>query len=276
MLDPFIMDYYENGDESGRLYNTVYGRLVRLRTWDIFERYLPEPTVAPRVIDIGGGSGVHAAYLAERGYEVTLVDPVPSLVKQALSRAATGASDQRFRAEKGDARQLEFEDESFDIALLMGPLYHLANLSDRNLALAEAKRVLRPGGVLFGEIMTRRNWLIAATIAGFLKHPGIFDDFEINEATGLPCERTKFEATGGGFWAYYHDIDEVVPELSIAGFTETAMVAVEGFAWVIGNPGLDTLLSKYQQELLRAVAMTERDPHLLGVSQHIDVIARRT
>ena len=272
-LDPFIKAYYERGcSEQGRLWDGAKGELVRLRTWGIFERYLPEPAVAPRVIDIGGGPGVHAAHLAERGYEVTLVDPLPLHVEQARARAAS-ATGQQFRAEEGDARQLGFGDESFDIVLLMGPLYHLVERADRDLALGEARRVLRPGGVLLGEIVTRRAWLMDATVKGLLGTPGIFDDFEVNQTVGTSCERAKLEAAGSGFWAHFHDIDEVALEFSTAGFAGMEMVAVEGFAWLVGNLGV--LLAGYRQELLRAVATTEKDRHLLGASPHVDVIARR-
>src|SRR5687768_15169339 len=68
-----ILDYYDRGKEELRL-NDSLGRLERIRTWEILERYLPP---APScVLDVGGGTGVYALPLSARGYEVHLVDPV--------------------------------------------------------------------------------------------------------------------------------------------------------------------------------------------------------
>jgi SAM-dependent methyltransferase len=73
-IDRRVTGRYEVGDEDARLWQRGKGDLVRLRTWDILERFLPR---SGRVLDVGGGPGTHASHLAAQGYEVTLVDPVP-------------------------------------------------------------------------------------------------------------------------------------------------------------------------------------------------------
>ncbi|MFC5264710.1 class I SAM-dependent methyltransferase [Kribbella qitaiheensis] len=70
------------------------------------------------ILDVGGATGVHARWLAADGYSVTLVDPVVEHVEKA---AAVGM----FAAVVGDARQLDQADDSVDVTLLLGPLYHL-------------------------------------------------------------------------------------------------------------------------------------------------------
>ena len=84
-IDSRVRDLYQVYDESARLQRPGLGTLTRLRTWDIFERYLP--TVG-RVADVGGGPGVHAAHLALRGYDVVLLDPVARHVAEADARSA--------------------------------------------------------------------------------------------------------------------------------------------------------------------------------------------
>jgi SAM-dependent methyltransferase len=84
-IDRRVARRYESIDEDARLWQPGKGDLVRLRTWDIFERFLPR---SGRVLDVGGGPGTHAAHLAARGYEVTLVDPVPRHVELATQRAS--------------------------------------------------------------------------------------------------------------------------------------------------------------------------------------------
>src|SRR4051794_7869657 len=143
-----------------RLSATGVGNLIRLRTWDLFERFLPEPPA--RVVDIGGGPGVHAAHLSRRGYQVRLLDAVPTHADQARAISAAMAASgpvAPYTAVVGDARELPWDDASADVALLLGPLYHLHEREERLAALAEARRVLRPGGTLMTEIIVRHAWL---------------------------------------------------------------------------------------------------------------------
>ena len=104
-------------------------------------RYVPSlPAV---IFDVGGGPGVYACWLAKQGYEVHLVDATPLHVE--LARQASQAQPDAPLAsiEIGDACSLKRSDESCDVVLLFGPLYHLTERVDRLTALHEAHRVLR-------------------------------------------------------------------------------------------------------------------------------------
>jgi SAM-dependent methyltransferase len=254
--------HYDYVDEAGRLWGTPLGELTRLRTWDIFDRFLPS---TGRIADIGGGPGTHAAHLADRGYEVCLLDPVARHV--ATAEQISGG---RVECTVGDARELPFDDESFDAVLLMGPLYHLVDASDRSLALREARRVLRPGGRLLAEVISRFAWIIDATVKGLLAEPDVYDSFEINLATGLSNDPER--SPEHAFWAYFHHPDEVVPELVASGFEMAELVAVEGFAGHAAN--LDVALQN-PDALLRALRLVETEPSLLGASGHLMAIAHR-
>ena len=84
-----ILAYYEQGREDARLRSGI-GRLEFLRTQDILRRLLP---AAPaRILDIGGGSGIHAAWLAEDGHQVELLDPVPLHVTLAAQLPGVSAT----------------------------------------------------------------------------------------------------------------------------------------------------------------------------------------
>ena len=112
----------------------------------LLERFLPAPPA--RVLDIGGASGVYASWLSGRGYQVHLIDPVPLHREQAMA-------DGRFSVASGDARHLAEDDGSYDAVLLLGPLYHLTDRTDRVGALAEARRVTRPGGIVAAAVISR-------------------------------------------------------------------------------------------------------------------------
>lgn len=131
-----IQAFYSDAfDEDARLTTrSPQGRLEFERTQEIVRAAAPAPA---RVLDVGGATGVHAAALALSGYDVVLVDPVESQVAVA-ARIGT------FAAVVGDARELDFPDDSFDAVLMAGPLYHLADRRDRLTALREARRVSGP------------------------------------------------------------------------------------------------------------------------------------
>jgi ubiquinone/menaquinone biosynthesis C-methylase UbiE len=161
-LDDRVVRRYEVTNEDARLWVPGKGDLIRLRTWDIFNRYLPP---RGRSVDVGGGPRTHAAHLGERGYDVTLVDPVQIHDEAARRRAGLG-QDWTFVVHLGDAAELPIADGSCDAVLLMGPLYHLIEANDRHTALKEAQRVLRPGGAILAEVICRRSRILDATLKG--------------------------------------------------------------------------------------------------------------
>src|SRR3954466_12931855 len=123
-----IVRYYEAGDEGSRL-SSGWFQLERERTRELILRHLP-PAPA-KVIDIGGGAGVYACWLASRGYEVHLIDAVAKHVEQARAASEKQPDRRLASAEIGDARRLPHADNSAGAALLLGPLYHLVEREDR-------------------------------------------------------------------------------------------------------------------------------------------------
>ena len=148
-LDPALEKYYSEGNEQERLSSH---RLEKDRTIQILKKFLP-PAPAT-ILDIGGAAGVYAFILAEMGYQVHLIDPIALHIQQAKETAKNS----KFKLASysvGDARQLEQKDESVDVVLLLGPLYHLIKEEDRHKALKESYRVMKPGGALFAAGITR-------------------------------------------------------------------------------------------------------------------------
>lgn len=259
-IDERVARRYAQTDEDERLWIPGIGDLVRLRTWDIFDRLLPAGCA---IADIGGGPGTHAAYLAGRGHQVALFDPIERHVHAARGRSAA-QPDAAFDALLADARQVPLPDDSVDVALLMGPLYHLVDAPQRLLALREAARILRPGGHIVAEVITRHAWVIEATVRNLLSEPGIWEDFKRNLTTGL--SQNPDHTPEGSFFAYFHRPDELEAELQTAGFDNVALIAVEGFGRILGD--LATRMAD-PAPLLRSLRLCETEPSMLGVSAHI-------
>lgn len=109
------------------------------------------------MLDIGGGPGRYTLWLAECGYQVTLADLSPELIK--IAREKVAASSVASRVEEmivADACDLSrWDTGSFDAVLALGPFYHLPDPADRDSAARELVRVLRPGGIAFVALMPR-------------------------------------------------------------------------------------------------------------------------
>ena len=264
-LDPTIRDYYDRGLEAGRLTGGFpSGPLEFERTKEIISRYLSAP---PRkIIDIGGGPGLYSAWLAERGDDVHLVDPVGLHVNQARSAHS------RIKAEIGDARQLAHSDAAFDIALLLGPLYHLVGREDRLLALSEARRVVRPGGWVFAAAISRYAALFDLLVRADLLHdPEIFRLVEHVVETGVFHGQVSQLFTT----AYFHLPAELAEEVSAAGFELKALLNIEGPGFLLHDFEARWADPVKRKTVLDAARLVEAKPELLSASSHILAVAQK-
>src|SRR5262245_49467140 len=147
-----VAEHYASGYEARRLH-THEGKLERERSRELLKRFLP-PAPAT-ILDVGGGPGGHACWLAEQGYIVHLIDISPVHVELAKEASRGQPEAPLASASVGDACALSWEAEAVDAVLLLGPLYHLTDRADRLKALREAHRVLKAGGVLLAAGISR-------------------------------------------------------------------------------------------------------------------------
>jgi len=266
-----VTAFYSRGLELDRLAGGP-GALEFARTQGLLERYLPPPPAS--IADIGGGPGRYAFWLAQKGYRVHLVDPVPLHVEQARAAAPGRPGAALAGAEVGDARALPLGASSADAVLLLGPLYHLQERADRLQALAEARRVCRQGGPVIVAAISRFASTLDGLRCGYLEDPafaavaaGDLRDGRHRNPTGDPAYFTT---------AYFHRPEELAAECVAAGLSHEATLAVEGPGWLL--PDLDARIADEARRgvLLGALAALEAEPTLLGVSAHLLAVARRS
>jgi SAM-dependent methyltransferase len=261
-----IQRYYDAGLEGGRLFAGT-GPLELARTQDVLERHLPVPPA--RILDVGGATGIYARWLAGRGYEVHLVDPVPRHVEEARAHAGPPLAGVTL----GDARHLHEADASADAVLLLGPLYHLVDRDDRLRALAEARRVVRAGGVVVAAAISRYASLLAGLFRGLIDDPEFVPILERDLREGQhrnPTDCLDYFTT-----AYFHLPEELGEEARAAGLTVDALLAVEGPAWLIPDWETRWRDEIRRRQLLGLIRRLETEPAILAMSAHLLLVARR-
>jgi SAM-dependent methyltransferase len=272
MDEPFaseVQSYYARGGETRRLFNG-HGQIELARTQEILLRHLPPPPGV--ILDVGGGPGVYACWLASRGYRVHLIDAMPLHVEQARQASARQPETPVASLRVGDARGLEEADATVDAVLLLGPLYHLTERTDRIRALREARRVLRPGGLLFAVGIGRFASLLSGMVDNFLGDPEarVIVDRDLRDGQHRnPTDKDYFTT------AFFHRPEELTGEVVDAGFDLVDLLGVEGPAWLLPDLERRWADEAERERLIETARAVERELTLLGIHPHLLAVARR-
>lgn len=265
-----IKSHYRENNEQQRL-SVGTGRLEFERTKEIIARYLPDTPAT--ILDVGGAAGAYSLWLAEKGHEVHLIDPVAFLVEQAKQASAAQKKAPIKSITVGDARKLEFPNAFADIILLMGPMYHLVERSDRLTALREVHRVLKKDGYLIAAAISK----FASTLDGFVR--GYMDDpkfVEIAERDLIDGQhRNPYDNLAYFTTAFFHHPDELKSEIGEAGFVHQHTFAVEGFGWMLQDFEEHWKNARRRERMLKFIRLTETEPSMIGMSAHLLAVANK-
>lgn len=140
MNEKELIEYYNKFNEDKRL-TRRHGKVEFIVTLKYIHDYLSKMN-NPKIIDIGAGTGKYSIELSNQGYDVTAIE----LVKHNLSYIKKY---DKIKSYQGNAIDLSrFKDETFDLTLLFGPMYHLIDENDKIKALNEAKRITKKDGII--------------------------------------------------------------------------------------------------------------------------------
>ncbi len=258
----YLIEHYSNYDEDSRLLPR-HGSVEFLTTMRYIEKYIRPDD---RILEIGAGTGRYSHTLARRGYAVDAVELVEHNID--VFRQNT-MPEENVTVTQGNALDLSvFPDESYDITLLLGPLYHLYTKEDKTRALNEAIRVTKRDGIIFAAYVISDGCLLDE---GFLRgninvreyvKTGLLDP-ETFAASSEP--KDLFELVRK------EDIDELMSEMPIR---RLHYVASDGCSLLLRD-SIDKMDDETFKLYLKYHFATCEREDLLGVTSHALDIFRK-
>lgn len=273
-----IRKYYDEHaeEEWTRLTLDAYHRLEFLVTTYYLDKYLPKGGL---VLDAGGGPGRYTILLAEKGYDIVLLDLSPRSLEVAKREIRKkGVEDHVRKVVEGSVVSLpEFGNELFDAVLCLGPLSHIIDRPERERAARELVRVAKRDAPIFVQVFSRygvfRAFLQISQDEMF--DPSHEELFNHGIHRGHPTPHRG----GKGFSAvdaYFFLPTEVKDLFEGIGVRTLELASCEGLSSRLqeATNKLHEDKEKWNQ-WLRLILQTCNDPAILGMSDHILYIGRK-
>lgn len=250
--------YNEDCAEDTRL-ESQHGQVEFLTTIKYIEEYLKPET---KILEIGAGTGRYSLYYANKGYDVTAIEYVRHNVDILKSKIKDNMN---IVAEQGDAVDLSrFENNTFDVTLVLGPLYHLYEDKDINKAIEEAIRVTKKDGIIAIAYLTSDSIMIDWSLMGDHLINGYPNDFDDN------FKMTRYPQ--GVFAPFY--ISEFKNIMSKFNVESLHNVATDGFTHHVKDK-IDSLSKEEFEVWMRYHLSTCEREELQGYSNHMLYICKK-
>ena len=257
--------YYNKFNEEKRL-NSRHGQVEFITTMKYLHKYLDKRKAECNntnlsILDIGAGTGRYSIALVEEGYDVTAIEPV----KHNLGRLKQKSN--QVKAYQGNALKLSrFSDESFDVTLVFGPMYHLLEEEEQIRALQEAKRVTKQGGFI----------LVAYILNEYSVITHAFKDRHIKESIKNGMLDEMFHCTKLANPLYHMvRLEDIVRLNESAKLNRVEIVAADGPANYI-RPFLNALDDEEFQFFIEYHLATCERADLMGASAHVVDILQKS
>ncbi len=252
--------FYESYDENSRLLSRS-GAVEYLTTMRYIERYL-RPGM--HILEIGAGTGRYSHALAQKGYAVDAVELLEHNIDIFKQNTKPG---ENITISQGNAKDLSpFPDGTYDITLLLGPMYHLFTEEEKLQALSEAIRVTKKGGVVFAAYCGND-----ATILQFCFLRGMLKDPKYRQLV----DPVTFKAASDPTELFeLHRKEDIEALRSHFPVTPLHFVASDGYAHYIRTPLAEMDDELYGAYLCYHFATCERQD-MVGYSNHLLDIFRK-
>lgn len=241
--------------EDTRLNRSQAARVEFLTTVRYIEAYLKP---GDRILDVGAGAGEYSLYFARKGYPVSALELADNNLRAFRARLT---QEDPVELVQGNAMDLSrYADDSFDIVLLMGPLYHLSRDEDKLTCIAEAKRVCKPGGKLFFAFIS--NDMVILT--EFINRQDYF--------TAGDYDKETFRLHDFPF--VFHTVDRAREILRAGGVRIRKEIASDGVSELLEDR-INALDEDGYRQYLRYHFYICEKPELLGMSNHLLFIGEK-
>lgn len=256
----YVKKHYENYDEDGRLLSK-HGMVEYITTMKYIDKYL-EPGM--RILEIGAATGRYSHALARKGYRVDAVELVEHNIEIFRKNTEKG---ENVTITQGNAVDLsEFKNDTYDITLLLGPMYHLFNQEDKLKALSEAIRVAKKGGIIFVAYCMGDASILSY---GFIRG----EIYNIIEKCMLDTETFDTFSNPWDIFELYRkeDIDELRNQFSV---TQLHFIASDGYTNHMRET-VDRMDDRMYELYLKYHLATCERQDLIGYSHHTLDIFRK-
>jgi ubiquinone/menaquinone biosynthesis C-methylase UbiE len=268
LISKELDDFYNKASEETRLEKGM-GIFEFERIKELIELHISNPKAT--IIDVGGGTGKYSEWLATKGHNVHLVEPVLKHIKLAEKRA--NRLKNPFSVAIGEAKKLPFKTASADLVILHGPLYHLQKREDRVAAILEAKRVLKKGGIILGFAINATASTVVGLMNGMIHANSFFDMCKEELTTGIHNAPKDFPFLLAD--AFYHKPQDLKAEFLEQNLNFINLFAVEGMIW-LDNEYFANMLDKRKSKTLKALqTLTQNDQYLLPFSPHMMIAVKK-
>ena len=253
--EELVQEIYRRSGEEYRLNRSKSARVEFLTTVSYIEKNLSS---GMKILDVGAGAGEYSLFFSRKGFDISAIELSDANI--AAFRRKLTASDS-VNLVQGNAMDLSmYDDDSFDIVLLMGPLYHLHSEEDKLRCIAEAKRVCRPGGKIFIAFIENDMVILTMQQAHYdylLKGDYDKETFQLHD-----------------FPFVFHTLPHARALMGQSNLQILHEVASDGLSELLGWM-IDRMDDKTYQQYLRYHAYICEKPECVGMSNHLLFVTQK-
>ncbi len=251
--EKYLNDFYTRINEDERL-DSRHGQIEFISTTHYIDKYLSK---GMRILEVGAGTGRYSLHYAQQGYWVDSIELVQKNIDVFEKKITNGIS---LEVLQGNATDLSiYEDNAFDITLVLGPLYHLFSDHDKNSAISEAIRVTKPGGKLFFAYITHDAVIIHWGLVGGNFGKGVESGILSSSFECISSPKDVFEMF------YVHEFDKLMTNYEV---NHLHSVATDGLAEQFSDK-LDAFDDKTFESWIKYHLTVCERKDLIGYSNHV-------
>jgi ubiquinone/menaquinone biosynthesis C-methylase UbiE len=253
-----LQNYYNNiYTEDDRLFKSQKHKTEFILTTDYIDKYLKK---GMKILELGAGTGVYSLLYASKGYEIDALEYIKENLDILKSKIT---KDMNINPVLGDARDLSiYEDNTFDMVLNLGPLYHLEG-EDRDKVIQEAKRVCKKGGLIYSAYISNN--------LTFVKRVKKFDDYVVKYKEEI-LEGFRIGDNENVFTLMYpSEMEELMKR---NGLSKVHHLTTDGISDLI-KERIDSLPEDQYKVWIDYLRTTAEREDQLGYGEHLLYIARK-